>query len=48
MQLAEKGKIKLLLNTNILSVSGNEVLEKVELINIKTQEKNMEIFHCKK
>ena len=40
MQLAEKGKIKLLLNTNILSVSGNEVLEKVELINIKTQEKN--------
>jgi thioredoxin reductase (NADPH) len=40
MQLAEKGKIKLLLNTNILSVSGNEVLEKVELINIKTQEKH--------
>ena len=40
MQLAEKGKIKLLLNTNILSVSGNGVLEKVELINIKTQEKN--------
>ena len=40
MQLAEKGKIKLLLNTNILSVSGNDVLEKVELINIKTQEKN--------
>lgn len=40
MQLAEKGKIKLLLNTNILSISGNEVLEKVELINIKTQEKN--------
>jgi len=40
MQLVEKGKIKLLLNTNILSVSGNEVLEKVELINIKTQEKN--------
>ncbi len=39
MQLAEKGKIKLLLNTNILSVSGNDVLEKVELINIKTQEK---------
>lgn len=40
MQLAEKGKIKLLLNTNILSVSGNDDLEKVELINIKTQEKN--------
>jgi thioredoxin reductase (NADPH) len=40
MQLVEKGKIKLLLNTNIISVSGNEVLEKVELINIKTQEKN--------
>ena len=40
MQLAEKGKIKLLLNTNILSVSGHDVLEKVELINIKTQEKN--------
>ncbi|MDO9000876.1 MAG: NAD(P)/FAD-dependent oxidoreductase [Bacteroidota bacterium] len=39
MKLAESGKIKLLLNTNILSVSGNSVLESVDLINSKTQEK---------
>lgn len=40
MKLAEEGKINLLLNTNILSVSGSEVLENVELVNAKTQEKN--------
>ena len=40
MKLAEEGKIKLLLNTNILSISGAENLENVELINSKTQEKN--------
>lgn len=39
MRLAETGKIKLLLNTNILSVNGNEKLESVELIHAKTQEK---------
>lgn len=41
MKLAESGKIKLLLNTNILSVNGNTNLESVELVNIKTQEKNI-------
>lgn len=40
MALNASGKIKLLLNTNILSVSGNDHLESVELINAKTQEKN--------
>ncbi|MDP1800663.1 MAG: NAD(P)/FAD-dependent oxidoreductase [Bacteroidota bacterium] len=40
MALSTSGKIKLLLNTNILSVSGTEHLESVELINSKTQEKN--------
>ncbi|MBA3680749.1 MAG: NAD(P)/FAD-dependent oxidoreductase [Bacteroidetes bacterium] len=40
MKLAEAGKIKLLLNTNILSANGNDKLESVELINAKTQEKN--------
>jgi thioredoxin reductase (NADPH) len=40
MKLAEEGKINLLLNTNILSVSGSEVLENVELVNAKTQKKN--------
>lgn len=39
MRLAEEGKIKLLLNTNISSISGNEKLENVELVHIKTQEK---------
>jgi thioredoxin reductase (NADPH) len=39
MRLAETGKIKLLLNTNILSVSGSEKLDSVELVNTKTQEK---------
>ncbi len=40
MKLAETGKIKLLLNTNILSVAGDDKLNSVELINAKTQEKN--------
>lgn len=39
MKLADDGKIKLLLNTNILSVSGAGKLENVELHNTKTQEK---------
>jgi thioredoxin reductase (NADPH) len=39
MRLAETEKIKLLLNTNILSVNGSEKLENVELVNTKTQEK---------
>ncbi len=41
MKLAEAGKIKLLLNTNILSISGKDTLETVELINSKTQEKTV-------
>lgn len=40
MNLCEAGKIKLLLNTNILSVEGNKNLESVELVNTKTQEKH--------
>lgn len=40
MKLAEEGKINLLLNTNILSVSGNTNLESVEVVNTKTQEKS--------
>jgi thioredoxin reductase (NADPH) len=39
MQLAEAGKIKLLLNSAITSVSGKDVLEEVEIINVKTQQK---------
>lgn len=39
MRLAEEGKIKLLLNTNISSVSGSTRLERVELVNAKTREK---------
>lgn len=39
MDLAAKGKINLLLNSNISSISGNEVLERVEIIHAKTQEK---------
>jgi thioredoxin reductase (NADPH) len=40
MTLAEQGKIKLLLNSTINSISGNGKLENVETMNIKTQEKN--------
>jgi thioredoxin reductase (NADPH) len=39
MKLAEQGKIRLLLNSNLTHVEGNSVLEKVGVINIKTQEK---------
>lgn len=39
MRLAETGKIRLLLNTNVLSVNGGQMLESVELVNAKTQEK---------
>lgn len=39
MRLVEAGKIKLLLNTNILSVKGSDKLEEVEFVNAKTQEK---------
>lgn len=39
LRLAEDGKIKLLLNTNILSIDGKDSLETVELVNAKTQEK---------
>jgi len=46
MKLADEGRIKLLLNTNILSVSGAGKLENVELHNAKTQEKtNMATDH---
>jgi thioredoxin reductase (NADPH) len=39
MKLAEEGKIKLLLNSAIASVSGSNNLETVEIENIKTKEK---------
>ena len=38
MRLSDEGKIRLLLNTNILSVDGISELESVHLINAKTQE----------
>lgn len=38
MKLAEEGKIKLLLNTNLQSVNGNEKLESVTLKHAKTNE----------
>lgn len=38
MKLAEEGKIKLHLNTNLLSVSGADTLETVKMVNSKTQE----------
>jgi thioredoxin reductase (NADPH) len=38
MKLAEEGKIKLLLNTNLSSVNGNEKLESVSMVNTKTKE----------
>jgi thioredoxin reductase (NADPH) len=41
MNLAEQGKIRLLLNSNLTHVEGNSVLEKVGVINIKTQEKQI-------
>jgi thioredoxin reductase (NADPH) len=39
MKLAESGKIKLLLNSALASINGNDVLQSVEVVNIKTQEK---------
>lgn len=39
MKLAEEGKIRLLLNTNILSVNGDHSLASVEVVNAKTQDK---------
>ena len=41
MNLAEQGRIRLLLNSNLTHVEGNSVLEKVGVINIKTQEKQI-------
>lgn len=41
MNLAEQGKINLLLNSNLTHVEGNSVLQKVGVINIKTQEKQI-------
>ena len=38
MKLAEEGKIKLLLNTNLTSVKGNDTLESVLMTNPKTGE----------
>jgi thioredoxin reductase (NADPH) len=38
MQLADSGKIDLLLNTNLKAVSGNGKLNSVEVVNIKTNE----------
>jgi len=43
MKLAADGKIRLLLNSAISSISGNEHLEKVDVINLKSQEKT-ELF----
>jgi thioredoxin reductase (NADPH) len=41
MNLAEQGKIRLFLNSNLTHVEGNSILEKVGVINIKTQEKQI-------
>ena len=41
INLAEKGKIDLILNSNLTHVEGNTVLEKVGVVNIKTQEKQI-------
>jgi thioredoxin reductase (NADPH) len=40
MKLAEEGKIKLLLNTTIAAINGDEKLRSVDLENIKTKEKS--------
>jgi thioredoxin reductase (NADPH) len=46
MKLAEEGKIKLLLNSAISSISGNGSLENVEVLNLKSQEKiNIQTQH---
>lgn len=41
MMLANEGKIKLLLNSALASIVGNEHLESVEVINTKTNEKEI-------
>jgi thioredoxin reductase (NADPH) len=41
MELASQGKIKLLLNTNLSAVRGNGMLNEVEVINAKTQMKEI-------
>lgn len=41
LKLAEEGKIKLYLNSNLSHVSGNDVLEEVGIVNSKTQEKHV-------
>jgi thioredoxin reductase (NADPH) len=41
MELAKSNKINLLLNTGISFVNGNEKLENVEVVNLKTQEKSI-------
>ena len=41
MKLAEEGKIKLHLNTNLLAADGTDKLEAVSMINAKTQEKTI-------
>ena len=38
LSLAQEGKIKLLLNSNVTKVSGDDVLKSVEVIDIKTKE----------
>ncbi|MGZ5197426.1 MAG: NAD(P)/FAD-dependent oxidoreductase, partial [Kaistella sp.] len=38
MKLAEEGKIKLFLNTNLQTVNGNDRLETVSMVNTKTHE----------
>ncbi|MCE3228635.1 MAG: FAD-dependent pyridine nucleotide-disulfide oxidoreductase [Bacteroidetes bacterium] len=46
MKLAEAGKIKLLLNSNLEAVNGNGKLESVDILNIKTKEKtNIDADH---
>lgn len=46
LKLAEEGKIKLLLNTNLNYLEGNNVLKSVNVINIKTKETmNIEANH---
>ena len=43
MKLAEEGKIKLFLNTNLQTVSGKEHLESVSMVNTKTHE--LQVIH---
>lgn len=43
MKLAEEGKIKLYLNSQVSHVSGNKILEEVGIVNVKTGEKQIVI-----